>query len=535
MESTAPLSVQTIALLEKIQKLNEQKQEHQPEIDLISVSNLTSGIEFVYEKIRNALDYHEEHLWLKNAILRVLKRRLDEVLAKQPIGRGLIEELIRGRYLENNYWEEAKAKEVDEILEKYRRVFEILETQTALSEKTASRLEQWFLGLAAVETENAFHKNHYDRQYVDYFGTSIKERLAIDPSLASPEFDQQLYLSVFRNFLQADAQLESFELFRLQYPEWFTNPAAIEHSLANNLESLKTSFDQALKYPLRKKLDSVMKRRGLLISLLRDIIEEQNGQTVSTIQNPELLEAKLKEFYDKRYLAGRTKLQTAAIRAIVFLVLTKMAFLLITEIPYQRLHEGQLNIPVLLLNMLVPPLLLIGFTSMIRLPGEEPNFLKVVSDFVKIIKPADTNTVLESIKAPRRRPVPMEISLGMLYGLNVIFTGWLFLQIFRAFSYNAMDAFIFIFFLSLVSFFAFRLRKAANEITAVEQKENLLMTVIEIVLLPTVELGRWLSQGLSSLNLTAFVFDFLIETPIKSLTSTLEEWFGFIKEQKQKL
>jgi hypothetical protein len=98
-----------------------------------------------------------------------------------------------------------------------------------------------------------------------------------------------------------------------------------------------------------------------------------------------------------------------------------------------------------------------------------------------------------------------------------------------------MDAFIFIFFLSLVSFFAFRLRKAANEITAVEQKENLLMTVIEIVLLPTVELGRWLSQGLSSLNLTAFVFDFLIETPIKSLTSTLEEWFGFIKEQKQKL
>ncbi|KKU11138.1 MAG: hypothetical protein UX65_C0004G0033 [Parcubacteria group bacterium GW2011_GWB1_46_8] len=535
MESTSRLSIQTKELLEHIQKLNEQKQERQSDIDLISVSNLTSGIEFVYEKIRNALDYHEEHLWLKNAILRILKRRLDEILAKQSVGRGLVEELIRGRYLENNHWEESKTQQIDDILEKYRRVLEILETQTALPEKTTSRLEQWFLGIAAVELENSFQKNHYDRLYIDYFWSSIKERLIVDPELASPEFDQQLYLSVFRNFLQADVQLESFELFRLQYPQWFTDSTAIEHSLANNIESIKLSFDHALRFPLRKKLDSIMKRRGLLISLLRDIIEEQNGQTAATLENPELLEGKLKEFYDKRYLAGRAKLQTAAIRAIIFLVLTKMALLFVTEIPYQRIHEGQLNIPVLLLNTLIPPFLLIGFSSMIRMPGEEQNFVKVVSDFVKIIKEPDPNGALESVKAPRKRSVPVEISLGMLYGLNFGFTGWLFLNIFRTFSYNVVDGFVFVFFLSLVSFFAFRLRKTANEITAVEQKENLFMTVVEIILLPTVELGRFLSQGLSALNLTAFIFDFLIETPIKSLTSILEEWFGFVREQKQKL
>jgi len=149
-ENASGLSAETKELLEKIQQLNAQKEEAGPGIDLISVSNLTSGIEFIYEKVRNALDYHEEHLWLKNAILRILHRRLDEILAKQEIGKGLIEELIRGRYLENNCWPESKGREVDLILEKYRRVIEIIETETALSEKTTSRLEQWFLGIAAT-------------------------------------------------------------------------------------------------------------------------------------------------------------------------------------------------------------------------------------------------------------------------------------------------------------------------------------------------------------------------------------------------
>src|SRR3989338_6989871 len=95
------LSQHTLNLLEKIKNANRKKESDEFSSSPITVSNLTSGIEFLYEKIRNALEYREEHLWLKDAILRILKRRFFEIMAKEKIGHELIEELIRGRYLDN--------------------------------------------------------------------------------------------------------------------------------------------------------------------------------------------------------------------------------------------------------------------------------------------------------------------------------------------------------------------------------------------------------------------------------------------------
>ncbi len=482
------------------------------------------------------MEYQEEHLWLKNAINRILRRRLDEILAKGKIGSSLIEELIRGRYLENNYWPETKALAIEEILEKYRRVLELLETRGQYPEKTVASLESWFLGLASVELEQSFQKSPKDRIYINYFWQSIKERVVIDPQLSSEEIEPQLYLAVFRNFLKADAAMEHFEIFRLRYPLWFSEPRKVEEKLASNLLEIKTSLEQALKYPLRKNLDSLMKKRGLLILILQDLIDEEKENALAVLNDPEQLEEKIKKFYEKRYLAGREKLQTAAIRAIVFLILTKMVLLFITEIPFQLWLEGQLHYQVLAINTLLPPLLLIASSFAIKMPGEEQNFLKLVSDFVKITKTPDSSLIaLDIIKAPKERSWPVELSLGVLYGLNFAFTGWLFWLVFKTFNFNVVDGFILVFFLSLVSFFAFRLRKTANELAAVEQKDHILMTVIELALLPTVELGRILSQGLSSINITAFIFDFLLETPFKSITSILEEWFSFVRERKARL
>jgi len=45
-------------------------------IPRISVSDLISKMSFYYEKIRNSVDYKEEHLLRKNAIERILKRQI---------------------------------------------------------------------------------------------------------------------------------------------------------------------------------------------------------------------------------------------------------------------------------------------------------------------------------------------------------------------------------------------------------------------------------------------------------------------------
>jgi len=66
----------------------------------IKVSELISRLAFYYEKIRNSVDYKEEYLLRKNAILRILKRQVIiegplKILKPEDIAKNLLIELIR--------------------------------------------------------------------------------------------------------------------------------------------------------------------------------------------------------------------------------------------------------------------------------------------------------------------------------------------------------------------------------------------------------------------------------------------------------
>ena len=75
------LSRATEELFRELGELSFKLERERGEGEVIQVSDLTRGLGFLYEKIRNVLDYHEEHLWAKNAIERILKRRVHEILA----------------------------------------------------------------------------------------------------------------------------------------------------------------------------------------------------------------------------------------------------------------------------------------------------------------------------------------------------------------------------------------------------------------------------------------------------------------------
>src|SRR3989339_1310893 len=79
----------------------------------IKVSDLVSKMAFYYEKIRNTVDYKEEHLLRKNAIERILRRQIViegvislKGLNSREIAQELLTELIRAAYLKNNTVEE---------------------------------------------------------------------------------------------------------------------------------------------------------------------------------------------------------------------------------------------------------------------------------------------------------------------------------------------------------------------------------------------------------------------------------------------
>jgi len=89
----------------------------------IEVDSFVSKIANIYEKIRNAIDYKEDHLIRKSAILRILQRHLLIKLTPDSVAMALIKELIRAGYLENSLIPYQKVDEVQAILERYLAVF----------------------------------------------------------------------------------------------------------------------------------------------------------------------------------------------------------------------------------------------------------------------------------------------------------------------------------------------------------------------------------------------------------------------------
>ena len=83
----------------------------------IHVDYVASRIAFLYEKVRQVIDYQEEHLLRENAIERILRRRLFSAEPKEPFALSLVEELIRAGYFQNDSIPEERIGGVQTILD----------------------------------------------------------------------------------------------------------------------------------------------------------------------------------------------------------------------------------------------------------------------------------------------------------------------------------------------------------------------------------------------------------------------------------
>ena len=93
---------------------------------------------------------------------------------------------------------------------------------------------------------------------------------------------------------------------------------------------------------------------------------------------------------------------------------------------------------------------------------------------------------------------------------------------------------VFVFFLTLVTFFGYRIRQIAREYL-VEDKEGILSPIVDFFMLPLLRVGQWLSGEIAKINLFIFIFDFVIEAPFKAIFEVVEEWIRFVKIKKDEM
>lgn len=500
----------------------------------IHVSDTVSRLAFVYEKLRNIIDYKEDHLLRKNAIQRILKRRLLGGGTADSVARPLIIELIQARYLPNDEVPESSVELVRRILARYLTLIRYAGERKPWDER--SELSRWLLGLAAVEIEQALASNRREQALAEAMYEVLMHDLVLAGAseINQEEKNLQVWLAIQRALLKADETMVAHALFRLYVPEWDALDDPGLQSLAHRFEELRTELDRTQHHKLGEVLLRYTKRYAAFFWIIRDAVEEKPTTAVATFANPELLNEAVRRAASRRYAEARAKLRRSVIRSFIFIFLTKMLVAFVIEVPFELVIKGAVDRATLGINLAFHPILMFLIAVTIRVPSRK-NTDKLIQGIHDIAYKDTGRTLLSRLKMPRQRGPVMRSVVALLYAATFVITFGFIINILGRLHFNAVSGALFIFFLTIISFFAVRIRLSAREYVVVDQREGPLGFLVDFFTLPVLRVGRWIALRAPKINIVLFIFDFLIEAPFKSFLEILEELTSFLREKKEEI
>ena len=140
-------------------------------------------------------------------------------------------------------------------------------------------------------------------------------------------------------------------------------------------------------------------------------------------------------------------------------------------------------------------------------------------------------TLLEN---PQTKKSFLNKFFNFLWGATFIVSFGAIIFILSKLHFNIVSMGIFAFFLAIVTFLAYRIRITAREYN-VEDRQGLLTPLIDFFFMPFARIGRYLTEGISQINILIFIIDFAIETPFKVILEFFEKWFFFLHTKREDL
>ena len=525
----------------------------------IQVSELISKMAFFYEKVRNAVDYEEDHLLRKNAIARILRRQviiegLLKVQSTEILARHLLEELIRGSYLPNNKLPEIKVTEVARTLDKYLRLrtaclglnasrlglnTDINKAKNEIQEK--NKLVSWLLTLAACEIEENLGKEQTKKAMVNVMFDSLSKIIKLPPEMPyAQDLEIQIYLSVCRNYARFDDDMIAFVLFKYYNQDWTSDNIdevfAISDEkideVAGNIQNIRLAVAEQLKHPLRKQLNRLVRRYALYFTVLQEVIASDPAKVYNEFkQNPKNFYNAIRKVCNKKYKKAKSRLWRAALRSIIYIFLTKSIFVFLIEIPAIHLFGEPLNVAALAINVSFPAVLLFLIVSFTRIPGEE-NTDRIVEGVKEVALVGFERQQPIKLRNPKKRNRVMNFIFNIVYMVAFLVSVYFIVWVLGLANFTWVSIIIFLFFLAFVSFFSIIVTRGVKELLVIEKKENLISFLIDLFYMPIIMAGKWLSNNFSKVNVFIFIFDFIIEAPFKIIVDIAEEWTKYVKERK---
>lgn len=523
----------------------------------ISVSTMGSKLAFFYEKIRNAVDYDEDYLLRKNAIKRILKRKiLIEGLIKksesEDISSHLLTELIQAGYLPNNSIPEKKIYDIAEIINKYIKLkyysFQKESLFAILSEsfgfrnkrKRTSRAKKillnWVISLAAAEIEENLSDDPVRKEMLNEMFEILKDNIKLPRDLPfENDLEIQIYLSICRNFLKYDDDLLNLIAFKYYNKNWKEASDDKIIKVSEKIDKLYLAVSNQLKHPLIKQIDKISKSYSLYFSILHEAIEENPLKVYEfALNNYKAFISFIKEISQRRYRKIKKKLWSSGWRSIIYIFLTKSIFVFALEIPAIKFFGEELNTISLAINVSFPAVLLFIIILFTWSPAKE-NEKKILDGIEEIVFTEKRQKYSMVLRKPAKRSFFMDFIFNLLYISGFSITIYLIIKGLAIIDFNWVNITIFLFFLTFVSFFSFRIKREIKRFIIIEHRENFLSFLFDFFYMPIVAAGKFLSDNASKINVFIFVLDFIIEVPFKVFVEIFDDWVKYVKERKEDL
>ena len=511
----------------------EQKKESVKD-EVIAVSETVSAAASAYESLRNTLEYDEEHLLRRNAIRRILKRRMGEEDAA-ALANDLLRELIWARYLPNNTISEKIIDKVALVFKKFQPLFERLNKRRRNRGKLSY---DWLLDLISTEVEYLLVPARQDEALASFAYQELKKRLVFKSALiAEKDRDLQLYVAVHRAYLKSNIATLRFRIFTLYYPRWITltKDDDLIGEITSNLDGIADLIEAQISHRGADAMFRLVRHHTFVFHILRDIAQDNPMAFAAALEKKDLaaLDRAITQAADERYSKFQTRLRRGVVRAVLFLFFTKMVVALLIEWPYERLVLKVQNLFPLATNILFHPLLL-GFIGLTVSIPEKRNTEKLIEEIHAVLDLGQDFSLTYKTKRSWARGGYGVVFQGIYAIMFLMMIGLISFGLYSL-SFNWVSILFFLFFLSLVTFFGLKIRNTRRELLVIETASGAIGMLVDIMFLPIVRLGRWMALRAPRINIFLFFFDFIVEAPFKAAIRLIEGWLAYLREKKEEI
>lgn len=526
------LSNYTDALLSTIEAIRPKSKPS--DLSRINVSQTVSFLAIVYEKVRNAVEYREEHLVRRAAIERIVKRRL----ALNPDGKGeaenLLRELLWARYFPNGSLGEEDTETIQKIIDKYLRTR--LTILNGREKKMREYLNQFIIDLLTSEIEETLSPAEIvrDSSYTYFVYQILKEKVKIT-HLQEDRKDTYLLTAIDMSYRKSDRAYQRYHLFITFYKPIFQYSETELHELSTKFPEIFKKIDEIRHDPYVDNLQKFIKKQLPPFLILFDIINQKKGDIKTILSTQSSLWHIVDITCREKYQQVKNKLRGIAIKSLIYVFITKMLLAIILEYPVSLYLYGEVNTRAILINSIFPPVLMLIIIFFFKLPGEE-NTKKIYERIIDIIDSDltfETQVAYISNKQKVKRPFQL-FGFTVFYSLTFLITLYLIYLVLTYLEFNLVSKAIFIFFVSVISFFSYRIKRVVNEYK-LEEREGILTPIVDFFFIPILTIGKFFSTEVARFNFFTVIFDFIIEAPFKLLIQVVEDWISFVKTRKDEI